>query len=317
MANTRDFKSLGVMASDAVEVTEDGVRDVGTAYRRTNLPDLVQTEGELFNEFPITENINQKLFNQSSFTDIIDRTGILGWTNLVDYSPPAVVWTNDGTPNTGDFYLCLRASGPSTSVVDPISDDQGNPVFWRILENPEQLRLDLADETPGAEGSRLVGYNKVDTNGGVDDGLTVKDALDALFKRNIALNEFQILASLNIKLRTTLAIPPLIAESDPITSFNIDLNGFVPIGFNTGNPAIDDQAQGLEVNYINPLPADYKIIVIQWVQQGTQEYQRARTTVSYLNKTVNSIEIYQTSINQTEQIPPIFWFNFICYRIAP
>ena len=292
MANTRDFNSLGVMASDALEVTEDGVREQGVAYRRTNLSDVVQIEGEIYDEPPITENINQKLFNQSSFTDIIDTTGVLGWTNLVDYSPPAMVWANDGTPNTGDFYLCLRDSGPSTSVFDPLSDDQSNPVFWRILENPGQLRLDLADETPGSEGSRLVGYNNVNTNGGIDVGLTVKAALDVIYNRVNPLNDFEVLANLNVKLQVDVGAPPFISLVDTISKFNVDDGNYEVIPGVTGGPS--EFAQGFRFHFINPLPVDYKIFFKQWGQvEFLGVIGTGQNTISFLNKTINSIEIYQ------------------------
>lgn len=326
MSNTRDFKSLGVQASDAVEVTEDGFRDKGTAYRRTNLTGLQQTEGELYDEPPSTANINQKLYNSSSFTDAIDTTGILRWSNLVDYEPPAFVWNNDGTINTGDFYVCLRASGPSTSPVDPLSDNQDNPVFWRILENPEQLRLDLADETPGNEGSKLVGYNNFNTNGGVDDGLTVKAALDVLSSRVNPLVGINILASLDVKIITQLGNPPSLVLENTLTSFNIDLTMYDSIS-SIGAPGLFQFVQGIKVVYINPLPSNYIVLNNPWTQgvfdtsSGNTNVNNARSTISYLNKSTTDMEVYGADVNGSPEggspPGPTFRFNFICYEIVP
>ncbi len=208
MGTTRDFKSLGIVATDAQQVTGMGLRTKGESYRLTNLTDIQQIAGELYDVNPRTEDLNQKLFNQSSFTDLLDKKGSIGWTNLVDYARPALVWGSDG-----EYYICLRDNGPSTFIFDPVNDNVDNPQFWQIFENAQQLRLDLTDETPGDEGARLVGHNYIDVNDGRDEGLTVKTALDNAFLALVGIQGIDLLAFATVLTVSNVITPPTLAES--------------------------------------------------------------------------------------------------------
>jgi hypothetical protein len=187
MSSTRSFNSLGVVAKNATPVTNDSDPDrvTGTAYRKTDVTTFQQQEGELYNVPPSTEFINQKLNNQSSFTDVMNRHGLVGWSNNVDYVPAAIVWASDKK-----FYTCKASNGPSTKIVDPISDNQGNPIYWIVLDNAGLLREQLAVEDAPNEGDRRVGYT----------GMTVQKALDNAFQRVGALGTFKVLFSINLYL---------------------------------------------------------------------------------------------------------------------
>lgn len=202
MTNTRDFNSLGIWAADAVTPVPVTPPLKGVAYRDDALTESQNKAGEPFDTKPDSAEFNQKMFIITSFIDIIDKKGVPGWSNLVDYTVPALVWGFDGTPGTGNFFIALQESGPGTTPRDPISE----PTYWEIVTSATQLRQDLADETPGAEGSKLVGYNKFDTNGGIDDGLTVKAALDELTSSSNNLNGLRLVMAGSFSGATGLAI---------------------------------------------------------------------------------------------------------------
>lgn len=185
MSNTRDFKSLGVWAEDAVTPVP-GFPVSGTSYRDETVTETANKLGDAYDTKPDSAVFNQKMFIITSFLDLMDKHGVVGWTDLVDYVVPAIVWGSDNS-----FYQALQASGPSTAVKDPISE----PTYWELVTSATQLRTDLADETPGTEGSRLVGYNKFDVNGGIDDGLTVKEALDEVAENVDNLQGLKIILS--------------------------------------------------------------------------------------------------------------------------
>lgn len=323
MANTRDFKSLGVVASDAIPVTEDGERTIGDSYRRTNLSDAQQVSGELFDRptvNPRTEFLNQKIFNQSSFTDTIDPRGIPGWTNLVDYAPPAMVWASDGTPGNGALYFCLRENGPNSFVVDPVTDNQESPIYWRIFENPEQLRLDLADETPGTEGSRLVGYNNIDRTG-AEEGIAVKTALDNSFLGLLGSKHFEILASANVVAVQLEGGPPPTAQVSTFSHFNTIPQNVVPIAKLDGVGDPENFIQGYRVTFENPIPVPYNVIVGSRVNlESTVVTERIRSIVGYENSLGTSIDIYTRNIElitDSQRFPATRIFNFICFRYNP
>jgi hypothetical protein len=70
---------------------------------------------------PDSATFNQIVFQLSSLLTILDQRGILGWTNLVDYPVGAITQGSDGR-----MYQAILASGPATSVQDPISA----PTYW-------------------------------------------------------------------------------------------------------------------------------------------------------------------------------------------
>ena len=189
MSNTRDFKSLGVWATNAT-TTIPSEPVSGTPYRNSNLTTLQNKAGEPYGEAIISADFNQKMYIISSFTDLIDKKGIVGWSNLVDYMAPALVWGSDGY-----FYEALTSSGPSSTIHDPVDDDKNSPIYWRVWQSSTELQNNLFSTQVGTEGSRLVGYNKVDVNGGVDEPITVKSSLDELFETSGNLNGLTLQAS--------------------------------------------------------------------------------------------------------------------------
>lgn len=251
MSNTRDFISLGVVAKNATPVDNDSdpERVAGDTYRKTDVTEFQEEEGELYNVPPSTEFINQKTYNQSSFTDIINKNGIVGWSKQIDYAPPAVVWGSDNK-----FYTCKAPSGPSTKIVDPISDNQSKPLYWIVLDNAGLLREQLAVETAPNEGDRRVGYT----------GISVQTALDNAFSAIHGLDKFKILFSANVYL-----FPYGEGIRDYIfytQAYNIA--SVIPI---VNDPEVEGYIHGMEVVFQNPLDdANYmSLIMTSWLIDNT------------------------------------------------
>lgn len=152
MATTRTFKSLGVFAEDANTVIP--VTPVpGVAYRNTNTSEVQNKEGFTYaSPPPDSAMTNQKLYISTSFTDTIDRHGIPGWSDQVNYDVPAIVWGTDG-----EFYYALQESGPGTGagVQDPIT----SPAYWTLTDSTDELKAELAEQSPTIQGTRLVGHS--------------------------------------------------------------------------------------------------------------------------------------------------------------
>ena len=251
MPNTRDFKSLGVIASSATPITDrQGNRVQGTAYRNTDVTLENQQEGLVYDSVAVSENMNQKLFNQSSFTDVIDSRGILGWSDDIDYVAPAIV-----SASNGKLYIARDASGNGTPIaqpIDPASTTFDVSTWWVEFESAAPLREELADETAGDEGSRLVGYNKSNINGGIDEGATVKDSLDELYKNTPELKmDFFAYGYVDQEVNNAAETIFLRLEN----TFNINLqNNIVPF--------LDVRGTGMSgcrVFFINPISLPYSI----------------------------------------------------------
>lgn len=127
MSSTRSIISPPPFASNAL-TTIPPTPVAGVSYR-----DPVAGPASSPDGWPYAERVNSAEFNQimyqaSSLISIIDKKGVLGWTNLVDYSEACVVFGSDGL-----LYEWLLASGPNipAGVKDPALG--ANPTFWTPL----------------------------------------------------------------------------------------------------------------------------------------------------------------------------------------
>ena len=188
MANTRDFKSLGIWGVDADDPPENPRG--GTPYRNTALTQEENEAGEPYGDPSISADFNQKMFIVTSILDTLDTHGTLGWYDQIDYAVPALVYASDS-----NFYQALRVSGPSNGgAIDPTSDDLTNPA-WQFVESSQILRKDLSNKSITTSGSTLVGYNKSIINGGENEPLTVKNSLDELYDIQNALQGLRLIGS--------------------------------------------------------------------------------------------------------------------------
>lgn len=256
MSSTRDFKSLGVWAKNANTTIPVNPVD-GTAYRNTTYSQVQNEAGEPYDTKPDSANFNQKMFVITSFIDMLDKHGIVGWTNLVDYTPPAIVWASDNK-----FYMALLPSGPSSTVKDPID----SPTYWELVESAATLRRELASQEEGSEGSRLVGYTNI----------TVKDALDNLTASISNINGFQVVYAgyfngttgdligngFNVKDNKVLrldtgvyaAVPADMSYDDREILYFITPDGYYSPDFNAYVAVCSSVQRGYLSPYIYPIP---------------------------------------------------------------
>jgi hypothetical protein len=124
MSSTRSVKSPGVWGADASTSIPPSPL-AGVAYRNTALTTGQTRGGWAFDTLVDSAKFNETLFRYGSLLDILDKQGVLGWSDQVDYAVPALVWGSDGA-----LYRCLLASGPGSTVRDPVSAPAG---YWELV----------------------------------------------------------------------------------------------------------------------------------------------------------------------------------------
>jgi hypothetical protein len=150
MASTRNYNILGVWAK-AAQTTIPADPISGTVYRDPAVDVTEFEEGWPYDQLVNSADFNQKLFLVTSVLEELDKQGILGWSDLVDYDAvPALVRGSDGL-----FYKSIQTSGPNdpNGVQDPVLD-VGN-VYWEEFSSgaggtmAEQVYADGVDYTAG------------------------------------------------------------------------------------------------------------------------------------------------------------------------
>ena len=120
MSSTRDFKSPGIFAEDATTVIPP-TPIAGVAYRNAASGANDTPNGWRYGTRVESQDWNQIMFLLTSMLSTLDKQGILGWSNLVDYTVPALSFGSNGL-----LYIATQPSGPSTSVQDPTTA----PTHW-------------------------------------------------------------------------------------------------------------------------------------------------------------------------------------------
>lgn len=148
MPTTRNFSSLGIWAKEAkLSIPMTPVE--GVPYRDITVTKTQNEEGEGYDTRPNSATFNQKMFIVTSFTDEMDRHGIVGWSDQVDYELPAITWSTNEF-----FYTALQTSGPAgVGAKDPDTE----PTYWERIFGSRQFELDLSSQVLGNEGAGLVG----------------------------------------------------------------------------------------------------------------------------------------------------------------
>lgn len=121
MSSTRSVKSPGVWGADA-STSIPASPLAGVSYRNTGITPGQTRGGWPFDTLVDSAKFNEMLYRYTSLLDAIDRQGVLGWSDQVDYTVPALAWGSDGA-----LYRCLLASGPSSTARDPVSAPAG---YW-------------------------------------------------------------------------------------------------------------------------------------------------------------------------------------------
>ncbi len=125
MASERSFQIPAIWAASATTVIPP-TPTPGVSYRDESVLASVIETGWSFRTVLESSAANQALHQAFSVINEVDKRGIPGWSDQIDYTTvPALVRGSDG-----NYYKSLQASGPSTAVQDPIS----SPTFWELFD---------------------------------------------------------------------------------------------------------------------------------------------------------------------------------------
>ena len=186
MATTRDFNSLGIWADDAETVIPMAPAEPveGVDYRNDTLTPSENEAGEGFDTKPDSADFNQKMFIITSFIDEMDKHGIVGWSDQVNYVVPVITWGSDGI-----FYTALQDSGPAgVGFKDPISE----PTYWEQIFGSSSFELDLTSQVEGDEGAKLVGTTYQPDPSLPVVGQTVQDSLEIVDRQAFILHDLSL-----------------------------------------------------------------------------------------------------------------------------
>lgn len=121
MSSTRNINAPPAFAENALTVIPP-TPVAGVPYRDPIAGPQSSADGWPYGERVNSAEWNQLVYQWSSLLQILDKNGILGWTDLNDYTSAAVCFGSDG-----EVYSWVQASGPNNGgAKDPVS----NPAFW-------------------------------------------------------------------------------------------------------------------------------------------------------------------------------------------
>ncbi len=317
MPTTRDFKSLGEFAANAIEVDSPGSRAPTDSYRNTGFTTFQQNQGKQFGVVPVSENVNQQIYNQSQFTNLVDTQGIPGWKNSVAYDVPAIVFGSDHR-----IYLNKRNGNIN---VDPAEDEYASE-WWELFESDEDLSNIYSNQTPGEEGATLVGstdkLNETISFKGPSsiNGLTLQENLTGIYNKILPMQNVKILAQLNSEVLVTQF--PTATLGNTFINYNVDTADIVKYS----KPPPAELPVGtigyITINFLNPIPTPYiydlqiygsRQFVAIFSPGKPNQYVLHNDSFSVANPTANSIDVCQFVPTNTESpnMPnwPLAWGN--------
>lgn len=123
MSSTRSIISAPPFAENALTVIPP-TPIAGVSYRDPSAGPASSPDGWPYAERVNSAEFNQIMFQGTTLLSLIDKKGLLGWSDLVDYTEAALCFGSDGL-----VYEWISASGPANGgAKDPIS----SPTFWRL-----------------------------------------------------------------------------------------------------------------------------------------------------------------------------------------
>lgn len=137
MASTRSIISPPPFAEDASTVIPP-TPIAGVSYRDPVAGPASSTDGWPYGERVNSAEFNQIMFQLSTIVGIMDKQGILGWSDEIDYGVPAMVFGSNGLP-----YIAIQSSGPNSSVQDPV----GSPTHWEQFASTGRIVLSTVGTT--------------------------------------------------------------------------------------------------------------------------------------------------------------------------
>jgi hypothetical protein len=124
MASTREVIAPPIFAEDAATVIPP-TPIAGQSYRDPVAGPASSPDGWPYAQLVNSAEWNQLMFQWSSLLSIMDKKGVLGWSDQTNYTEPSVSFGSDGT-----LYFWLQASGPDNGgAKDPVSE----PLYWQTL----------------------------------------------------------------------------------------------------------------------------------------------------------------------------------------
>lgn len=123
MVQNRTVTIKGVFASSASTVIPSSPVP-GASYRDTAMTGTTISQGWAFKTVVDSSEFNEALYEYSYITKQLETCGFLPWSNLTDYVQGAIcLGSNNKT------YQALQATGPGTTVKDPVSDT--GQTYWK------------------------------------------------------------------------------------------------------------------------------------------------------------------------------------------
>lgn len=156
MSNLRDDINPGIFAQDAETVVP--IEPIpGVPYRNpiSGLENI--KDGWPFEQRVLSEEYNEILFRVTTLTDLLDRVGLLGWSNKVDYDKGYALTFGSNLV----IYELIQANGPNTP--EGVRDPTLSPLHWRIFKPDASTTVKgvaelatNAETQAGADSTRIV-----------------------------------------------------------------------------------------------------------------------------------------------------------------
>lgn len=173
MSSTRSIISAPPFAANAL-TTIPPTPVAGVSYRDPAAGPTSSPDGWPYAERVNSAEFNQIMYQSTSLLSIIDKKGVLGWSDLVDYTEPSVVFSSDGL-----LYLWILASGPANGGA---KDPSGglNPTYWKPVGSGQLIGIrifatpgiSVYNETPGTRSTLI----KAQAGGGAGGGAAATGA---------------------------------------------------------------------------------------------------------------------------------------------
>lgn len=133
MSSTRSIIAPPTFAANAL-TTIPATPVAGVSYRDPVAGPTSSPDGWPYAERVNSAEFNQIMYQATSIISLVDKKGVLGWSDQVDYSESAIVLGSDGSA-----YEWVLSSGPSFGgAKDPISN---SPTYWRMLSSGRLLNI--------------------------------------------------------------------------------------------------------------------------------------------------------------------------------
>lgn len=199
MASTRDVIAPPIFAEDA-STTIPPTPIAGQSYRDPDAGPASSPDGWPYAQLVNSAEFNQLMFQWSSLLSIMDLKGILGWSDLKDYTERSITFGSDG-----NIYVWLQESGPGTGagVKDPVSE----PAYWQTLTD-----FVGANDTLNAPIATVAAASTIDLTAGAPSTSQI-----AISGTGVSINGFTVAANRFFVVKMTGASNVLVNSASLVT----------------------------------------------------------------------------------------------------